>query len=125
MFKKKILVIDDSPTTVSILKSELEEHGYEVISAGDGSSGLVLMRQKHPDLAILDVNMPGLQGLETCRIAKADFQLKDIPVVFLTVAGRKEDIEKGTKSGADAYVVKPYVLKDLLEVIEKLTGGTI
>lgn len=117
---KKILIIDDSPTTVNILKSQLEESGYEVLTANDGSAGLVLMRQKHPDLVILDVNMPGLQGTEVCRIAKADFQLKNTPVVFLTVASQREDIEKGSKSGADAYITKPYDLPDLLEVIKKL-----
>lgn len=116
---KKILIIEDSITTVGLLQSRLEAVGYEVISAFEGQSGLDLMKTKKPDLVLLDVRMPGMDGYEVCRIAKNDPQLKHIPIIFVTTAAQEKDIKKGKEVGGDSYMTKPYDGRELLNEVNK------
>ena len=117
---KKILIIDDSVVTVSMLTERVQFGGYEVISANSGEQGLEMVRRELPNLVILDIRMPGMDGFEVCRLIKGDLATKDIPVVFVTTATQKKDLDKGKEVGCSGYITKPYDGKLLLEEIKKL-----
>lgn len=115
--KKKILVVDDSPTIISLVSKRLEFGGYEVISAGDGRSGLDKMKESMPDLVIFDIQMPGIDGFQACRAAKSDPLLKNIPIIFLTSTDEDINEEKYRSAGADGYITKPYEGSGILEKV--------
>ncbi|MFH0828223.1 MAG: response regulator [Candidatus Omnitrophota bacterium] len=118
--KKKILLVDDEPDIVSVTVMRLEASGYEVITAEDGSSGYELAKSEKPDLIILDLMLPLMDGYQVCRLLKFDAQYKDIPIIMLTAKSQQEDKEWGEKAGADLYMTKPYEAKELLEKIRQL-----
>ncbi len=117
---KKILVIEDSVITGDLLKQRLEERGYETIVSYDGADGLAKIKDEKPDLVILDVRMPGMDGFEVCRLAKADPQTKDIPIIFVTTASQQKDLARGKEVGGDGYITKPYDGKLIITEINKL-----
>lgn len=117
---RKILVIDDEPDVVALLKTRLESAGYRVVTAGDGREGLKQALEEKPDLILLDIIMPAIDGNELCWLLKDDARTKEIPVVMLTAKGTKFDRSYGLSAGAAEYVTKPYDPKDLLEKIEKI-----
>lgn len=119
---KKVLIIDDSNVTCNLLSERIKSGGYEAISVNDGEQGLELMRKELPNLVILDIRMPGMDGFEVCRIAKEDPKIKHIPIIFVTTAGQKKDIDRGKELGASGYIVKPYDGRMLVEEIKKLIG---
>jgi len=121
--KKKILVVDDEPDLVSTLKMRLEAAGFEVIVASDGNLGYDKVKLELPDLVILDLMLPGMDGFQLCRLLKFDQKYRSIPVVLLTAQSQKEDKEWGTKAGADCYLTKPFDAKELLAKIKELLGG--
>ena len=118
--KKYILVIDDEEDIVLVLKARLENAGYEVDCAFDGKEGLEKIKQRKPDLAVIDIMMPEINGSTLCGMMKFDNRYKDIPVILLTARGRDLDKEIGDTVGADAYMVKPFDAQVLLELIEDL-----
>jgi class 3 adenylate cyclase/CheY-like chemotaxis protein len=103
----RILVVDDDPTNVDILRTRLAAHGYEVLTAGDGEQALAAAREHSPDLVLLDVMMPRLDGIEACRRLKADASLAFTPVVMVTAKGEAKDVVEGLEAGADDYLPKP------------------
>jgi DNA-binding response OmpR family regulator len=108
---RKILVIDDDTDSCKLISSILRTGGYEVRVATDGEQGLRSVINFHPDLVILDVMMPGLDGYSTCSQIK---ELVDVPVLLLTAKNTRADVVKGFDSGADDYVKKPYNIQELL-----------
>lgn len=116
---KKILVVEDSPTILCLVIDLLEYNGYKVVSANDGETGLSKMKEAKPDLVVLDIRLPGMDGYQVCCIAKSDPELKNIPIIFLTTSAQKREIEKAKEVGADGYVTKPYEGKGLVEEIDK------
>lgn len=118
--QKKILIIDDNPAVRSMLETLLKENQYKTVSAQDGLDGLYKARQEKPDLILLDVMLPGMDGFKVCRMIKFDQQLKHIPVVILTSRMTDEDRETGFQCGADAYVVKATRVNVILDEIRKL-----
>ncbi len=119
---KKVLIIDDSAVTCSLLSERVESGGYVVMVANSAEQGLEIMRKQLPDLVLLDVYMPRMDGFEVCRRAKSDPLIKDIPVVFVTTAGQKEDLAKGKEAGGNGYITKPYDGKLFLEEVKRLIG---
>ena len=117
---KKILVVDDSVFLQSLLKDRLESDGFTVVQAFDGREGLEKAKKESFDLVLLDVKMPYIDGFEVCRRIKADPQLKNIPVMFLTVMAQKADIETGIAAGAEVYFTKPYESGELLKEARRL-----
>ena len=110
----KILVADDSRDVVLILEQRLTSNGYQVITAFDGAEALHKVKQERPDLIILDVMMPKLNGFQVARMIKFDQQLKHIPVLLLTARAQQMDKDAGMKMGAEEYITKPYDAEHLL-----------
>src|SRR4030088_812471 len=102
-----VLVVDDVPDNVDILQLRLESQGYEVITAGDGEAALGIIRDKLPDLVLLDIQMPKLDGIETVKRLKADESLPFIPVIMVTARADAKDVVAGLEAGGDDYLTKP------------------
>jgi DNA-binding response OmpR family regulator len=118
--KGTILVVDDNPDNVEILRAFLESRGYAVAQAPDGRTALARMEQVRPELVLLDVMMPGMDGWQVCRTIKSHPEFgSSTRVVMVTAKGAFEDKFEGLRSGADDYVVKPVDFKDLLEKVER------
>ncbi|PKM81648.1 MAG: DNA-binding response regulator [Firmicutes bacterium HGW-Firmicutes-14] len=114
MSRPLILVVDDESHIVELVRFNLEKGGYRVIEANDGISACNLAKQEKPDLIILDVMLPGMDGLEVCRMIQKDAETSDIPIIMLTA--RSEEIDKilGLEIGADDYITKPFSPRELL-----------
>ena len=120
MEKKRILVVDDEIYIVHILEFSLTMEGYGVLTASDGQEALRLIESERPDLVVLDIMMPRLDGYEVCRRLRQDEQFKELPVILLSAKGRPVDREAGLKAGADDYITKPFSPRKLLEKIREL-----
>jgi DNA-binding response OmpR family regulator len=114
---KKILIVDDEPTLVATLRYNLESEGYSVESALDGESAVETARDIHPDLIILDIMLPGLDGLQVCRIMRRDTQA---PILLLTAKVDEVDKVVGLELGADDYVTKPFSMRELMARVRAL-----
>jgi DNA-binding response OmpR family regulator len=115
---KKILIVDDDPIILRLLASRLKNSGYDVVNAIDGESGLKKAIAKKPDLVLLDIIMPGLNGFEVCKRLKENDKTKDIPVIMLTALAGEKDLSKSLEEGADCFITKPFSAVDLLHVIK-------
>lgn len=102
-----LLIVDDQPMNLDILQTRLAVHGYEIVTAMDGEEALAIARAKQPDLILLDVMMPKMDGIEACRHLKADPSLPFIPVIMVTAKADSKDIVAGLEAGADEYLTKP------------------
>jgi two-component system alkaline phosphatase synthesis response regulator PhoP len=122
MAKGKILVVDDEIYIVHILDFSLGMEGYEVLTALDGEQALDKARAEKPDLIVLDIMMPKLDGYETCKRLKADESTKNIPVILLSAKGRNVDQKVGFEVGADDYITKPFSPRKLVERINAVLG---
>ena len=120
MKKYKILVVDDYPNVVEMLKVRLEAAGFDVMSSYDGADGLQKSRTLSPDLILLDVMLPKIDGFKICRLLKFDEKFRRIPIIMLTSRARDIDTQTGMKMGADAYLYKPYDAAVLMEKIHEL-----
>ncbi len=121
----KILVVDDEIHIVKIIAYKMRGAGYEVVSARDGVEALDVVKASRPDLILLDVMMPRMDGFQTLEALKADPATRDIPVFLLTVKSKEVDRQKGYEIGADDYLTKPFSPNKLLERINQaLKGGT-
>src|SRR5918995_495535 len=103
----RILVVDDNPANLEILETRLARQGYEVITARDGDEALVAARAQAPDLILLDVMMPGKDGIQVCRELKADPSLPFMPIILVTAKAAPDDIVAGLDAGGDEYITKP------------------
>jgi two-component system phosphate regulon response regulator PhoB len=111
MSKKNILIVEDEKDIQELIRYNLSKEGYQVASADSGEEGLQAVQSLHPDLVILDLMLPGLDGLEVCRQMKKNLATADIPIIMLTAKGDESDIVAGLEMGADDYVTKPFSLK--------------
>lgn len=114
----RILVVDDDPPSVKMISFLLREEGYEVVSADNGESALELLDREAPDLVVLDVMMPHLDGFEVCRRIR---QKQDVPVIFLSAKGETVDKVAGLELGADDYLAKPFEPSELLARVKAVT----
>ncbi|MFH1771703.1 MAG: response regulator [Candidatus Omnitrophota bacterium] len=115
---KKILVVDDEASVVKALTKSLQFQGYDVITAASGKECICKAEEYCPDVILLDVLMPELNGLEVCKLLKDNEKTKNIPVIMLTALADEEDAVKGLEEGARCYITKPYNLMDLLGEIK-------
>jgi len=122
MAKKKVLIVDDEKDIVDTLTFRLNAAGYEVISAFDGQEALDKTRAENPDLIILDLMLPKIDGYKVCRMLKFDKNYKDIPIIMFTARAQEEDKKLGEQMGADSYITKPFDPELLLNKIREFLG---
>lgn len=108
MAKKRILVVDDEEDILEVVRFNLSREGYEVICSTSGEETLKIARSEHPDLIVLDLMLPGIDGLDAAKILKNDSNTRDIPIIMLTAKGEEADIVTGLELGADDYITKPF-----------------
>ena len=118
----RILVAEDERDIRSMIKFVLERNGYEVIEAANGVEALELAKNKSPDAVLLDVMMPEMDGYQVCLNLRSNPDTQNIPVVFLSAKGQVYEIDKGLKSGAIAYIVKPFAPKELVAQLKEIFG---
>jgi DNA-binding response OmpR family regulator len=116
----RILTIEDTADIRRLIRMTLEFQGHAVIEASDGAQGLALARSENPDLILLDVLMPGVDGLGVARMLHDDPVLSRIPVIMLSAMGGAQDIEAGLQAGVKAYLVKPFSPRELLDKVSRL-----
>ena len=117
----KILVIEDEPDYISLLRSRLSSLGHEVIDAADGLEGIKLAKSNQPDLILLDIMMPGLNGFAICRELKADPLMENVPVLILTALGMDDLSLRCREVGADDWLIKTATAKQLIDKVAALT----
>ena len=115
---KTILIVEDDPKSMTLTRDLLKISGYETIQAFDGQQGVEMAKSAHPDLILMDIMMPKMDGLEATRIIKADEKTKHIPIIALTSYAMKGDREKTIEAGCDGYIAKPIDIKEVLKAIE-------
>ena len=119
---KKILIVDDEPNIVMSLEYTFKKQGYEVFIARDGSEALEILESNIPDVIILDVMMPKVDGYQTIKVIKENKKLADTKVVFLSAKNKASDIQQALNLGADKYILKPFSLKKLVSEVSELLG---
>jgi len=117
---KRILVVDDEEGIVKVVKMYLEYHDYEVITASDGQEGLDKAKTEKPDVIVLDLMLPRMNGYKVCGLLKKDTRYAKIPVILFTAKAQEKDVKLGEEVGADAYITKPFEPEVLLSKIEEL-----
>jgi len=123
MKRRKLLVVDDEKDFVGFISERLEAKGFDILKAFDGKEGLGMAQSERPDLIILDVAMPEMNGYDVCRNLKTDENYKNIPIIMLTAKFQPNDIEFGKEMGSDAYLTKPLELEMLLSTVNALLSS--
>ncbi len=119
---RKILLIDDHHSVLRLLETILRVRGYEVVAVSDGAEGVEAACRELPDLILLDVTMPGLDGFKICRILKEDPQTRNIPVIFLTARCEGADVETARRAGAADFVSKPFKSQHIIAILDRYLG---
>ncbi|MBA4423097.1 MAG: two-component system response regulator [Syntrophus sp. (in: bacteria)] len=117
MADKTILVIEDNEINMKLMRAVLKTGNYRMLEAMDAETGLRLIREHHPDLILMDIQLPGMDGLSATKIIKADPDLKDIPIFALSGFAMESDKEKAVDIGLAGYIIKPFSVKGLLETL--------
>lgn len=123
--KRRVLLVDDEPSIIKVVGKRLEVAGYEVLIAMDGQEGLTKAKLGRPDVIVLDLMMPKLNGFEVCAALKQDPQFQHIPVIIFTGKGRGMDEQLCRECGANAYLTKPHRPEELIEQIEALLANVL
>ncbi|MGA8257156.1 MAG: response regulator [Nocardioides sp.] len=119
----RIVVADDDTDIRELVEFKLSSMGHEIVAVGDGAAAYEACRVERPDLAVLDVMMPGTSGLEAIKMLRADPDLRHLPVILLTARAQESDVEFGLDSGADDYMTKPFSPRELGERVEALLAA--
>jgi len=116
----KILIAEDEPDIRDLVAFTLRFAGYEVVAANNGEEAVQMASREFPDLILMDVRMPRMTGYDACRVMKANPELKDIPVVFLSAKGQESEIQTGLDAGAEEYLLKPFAPDELTERVRAI-----
>jgi len=119
---KKILVVDDEPSIARLVKMSLAVEGYEVKTAGSGFEAMESIEGDKPDLVVLDIMMPGMNGYEVCMEIRKKPVFKSVKIIFLTARGNPGDAQQGFSIGGDDYIIKPFDPEELLEKVKGIVG---
>jgi DNA-binding response OmpR family regulator len=119
----RILIVDDEPNIVLALELLMKKEGYEVHTVNDGESAFQAAQQLHPDLILLDIMMPKMDGYEVCQMIRSDALLKDISIIMLTAKGREVEKEKGLALGADHYITKPFSTREVVMKVKEFLSA--
>lgn len=117
---KKISIVDDDKDFLKALTIVLEDKGYSIVAATDGAQALELARTESPNLILLDIMLPGMNGFKVCRFLKFDENYKDIPIIIISAKADQEDKRLGKQMGAELYITKPFENEELLQTIKQL-----
>jgi DNA-binding response OmpR family regulator len=117
--KARILIVEDERSILETMRFALEQAGYECLLAHDGPQGITLARVEMPDLILLDIMLPKLNGYQVCRLLKQDRRFSRIPVIMVTARTQDRDYVQGKECGADDYLTKPFEFPELLQVVER------
>lgn len=117
---KKILIVDDEPNIVVPLEFLMKQSGYEVAIARNGKEVLDSVVASRPDLILLDIMLPDINGFEICHTLRTSYDMQEVKIILLTAKSRDSDINKGMAMGADAYIIKPFSTKDLVKKINEM-----
>jgi DNA-binding response OmpR family regulator len=115
---KEILIVDDEPSIVVPVQFLMQQQGYNVLVAEDGHDALDMIYKYQPDLVLLDIMLPGIDGYEVCEIVRLNPKLRDVKIIFLTAKGREVEIAKGLALGADDYITKPFSNAELIAKVK-------
>jgi len=121
---KEILIVDDEPSIVVPIQFLMEQQGYNVLVAENGEDALDIIYKYKPDLILLDIMLPRIDGYEVCEIVRLDPRYRDIKIIFITAKGREVEIAKGLALGADAYITKPFSNTELVSKVKELLANT-
>ena len=121
--KKKVLIVDDNSSILDLETKLLQLLGYEPVSAASGMTALKLLAQEKPDLALLDITLPDMDGFKICQHIKNRPATADIPVFLVSAKKTAEDTERADKAGADEYINKPFKTEEIARLLEKHLGG--
>ena len=122
--RKCVLIVEDNPLNMKLFSAMIRAQGYDVLQAVTGSHGLDLAQRVHPDLIIMDIQLPGMSGLEITHTLKADEATRDIPIIATTAFALRGDKEKILASGCDEFMAKPIAITQFLELVEAFMLGT-
>lgn len=118
----RVLVVDDEPDVLLLCRLNLQQRGHELLEAPDGSTALALARERHPDVIVLDLMMPGMTGYDVLEALQGDEETSDIPVLVLTAKSLRADRDRSHVLGAAAFMTKPFLPNELCELVESLAG---
>ena len=118
--QKNILVVDDEEDILKLVEYNLMQEGFQAKTSTSGEEALKLAREEHPDLIVLDLMLPGIDGLDICKLLKSDLDTSKIPILMITAKGEESDIVKGLESGADDYITKPFSPKVLVARVKSV-----
>jgi DNA-binding response OmpR family regulator len=119
---KKILIVEDDPNILFSLEFLMKSEGFDTLSANSGAAVLATVRAFAPDLVLLDVMLPAMNGFEVCQALRANPALSRLKIILLTAKGREAEIASGIASGADAYITKPFATRDLVKTVNHMLG---
>lgn len=117
---KKVLIVDDEPSIIVALQFLMEQNGYETLVAFSGEEAMETIARRHPDLVLLDIMLPVVDGFEVCQRVRENPEWKDIRIVLVTALGSEANAAKGLALGADAYITKPFANADLVAKVKEL-----
>ena len=120
----RVLVVDDEPDVLLLCRLNLQQRGHELLEAADGSTALELARDRHPDVIVLDLMLPGISGYDVLEALQRDEETTDIPVLVLTAKSLRADRERSHGLGASAFMTKPFLPNDLCEMVDSLAAPT-
>ncbi|MCA9850446.1 MAG: response regulator [Actinobacteria bacterium] len=120
-----VLIADDDDDVLELVAFRLRRSGYRTITARDGRESLALARAEHPDVAVLDIAMPQMDGLEVTRRVRGDGAIRDLPIILLTARSQERDVRAGIEAGADAYIRKPFSHRELRARVESLLAEPV
>jgi CheY-like chemotaxis protein len=118
----RVLVVDDEPDVLLLCRLNLQQRGHELLEAADGSTALELARDRHPDVIVLDLMLPGISGYDVLEALQRDAGTTDIPVLVLTAKSLRADRERSHGLGASAFLTKPFLPNELCEMVDSLVG---
>ena len=119
----RILIVDDEPNIVLALELLMKREGYEILTVDDGQKVFEVVKEFSPDLILLDIMMPKMDGYEVCQRIRADASLKDISIIMLTAKGREVEKEKGLALGADYYITKPFSTREVIMKVKEVLAA--
>ena len=118
-----VLIVEDNEKNMKLVRDVLQAKGYQTLEAGTGEDGIRLAQERHPDLVLMDIRLPGINGIQALAALRTDAGTRDIPVIAVTASVMQQDRKQITDAGFDGYVGKPIALKELLEAVAKAIGS--